>query len=164
MKAFRISVVIGLAVMLAVAAAGCGALGGQAAKEAVERGTGVKVDEGGKKVTIKTDKGTVEAEGGEGKLPSDFPSKFPVYQGATVKSGAKTSTPDATMFTVTWEVAGAAAQVVEFYKKALPDNGYKVESTMESAGTTGFVLKDSSAVSIREQSGKTEIVVVLNQK
>lgn len=162
-KPYRQAAMFALVIAL-VFAMGCSSLVERGTKEAIERGTGVKVDEKNKKVTIKTDKGTIEAESGEGKLPADFPKQFPVYEGATVKSGAKARSQEGTMFTALWEVSGAAEPVVEFYKKKLPESGYKVTNTVETPESTGFVLKEDGVVTIKPEGGKVVISAVLNVK
>lgn len=140
---------------------GCSSLFQRGAKEAVQRGTGVRVEEDGGKVKVQTKEGTVETEQREGKLPSGFPDKFPVYEGATVKSGAKTSSPKGTLFSVTWESSDGVSAVVDFYKKTLPENGYPISNTVETGADTGFLLKNGM-VAIKTESGKTQISVTLS--
>jgi len=156
-------VITGVLVTL-IAGTGCASIMQRGAKEAVERGTGVKVDEDGNKVRVKTNEGTVEAESSKEKVPSGFPSQFPIYEGATVKNSSKVTSPQGTVFTVTWEVSDAADQVADFYKDKLPANGYTITNTVESGGQVSMVLENNGAVSIKSEGGKTQIAAFITSK
>lgn len=153
-----------IAAVLMMGLAGCSAIFERGAKEAVERSAGVKVDEKGNKISVTTDEGTAEVEGSKTELPEGFPKKFPVYEGAEIKNASKVSTPQGTSYSVQWVVGGDQGPVVAFYKKALPDNGYGVTSTVETEAHTGFVLKDGSVVGIRREGGKVQIDVMVVEK
>jgi len=162
--ATRLAVTVGMAGILLVGT-GCGAILERGAKEAVERESGVSVDEDSGKVKIETDKGSVEAESGEGKLADGFPSDFPIYEGATVKSSAKATSPQGTVYSATLETADDQSKVAGFYKTTLPKKGYKITNSVTTAQGTSFMCnEDEAMVVVTEQDAKTQVVITITEK
>lgn len=152
-------VVVVLAVFLTL---GCSFLARKGAEQALEKGAGVKVDKSGDTVKVQGKSGTWEA--GKTKLPDGFPKEFPVYGGAKLTGAFKSTTPGYTAFAVTWETADSMSDVADYYKKALPENGYKITNTMESGESTVFTVAQSSTIVIAQKAGKTEFVANIMQK
>ncbi|HWI61100.1 MAG TPA: hypothetical protein VNT75_04630 [Symbiobacteriaceae bacterium] len=109
-----------LAAMVVVT--GCG-LADKVAEKAVEKATGVTVDEKKNTVTLQGQNGekvTVTTET-EGKLPAGFP--LPVYPQAKVSNGGKIDVSGKAMYTVELTYKGDIKPAVDFYEKALKDKG-----------------------------------------
>ena len=119
--------------------------------------------------------GTVTVKGAEGKesvtveiaapqLPDNFPKDFPLFKGA--KSSVATVVDSAGLhFTVTMEISDAVAKVVDFYNKALPENGYDITATMAMAEGTMLHFKKgektTGVVTIAPDDGKATAAVVV---
>ncbi|HEY3374153.1 MAG TPA: hypothetical protein VGK02_03705 [Candidatus Aquicultor sp.] len=158
-----------LALLIAalVICVGCGNIAEQATKKAVENATGVKVDEKNGSVNIKTDKGEATISGSESKVPDGFPKDFPIYDGVKITSGLKTEAEGKTSFQVTFETSDDVKKVVDFYKKALADNGYKISGSMEADEMASLSLKkgdaDIGGVTITKSDGKTNVLIGLTE-
>ena len=101
-------------VAAAVALAGCDQIIGNAVKGAVQQGTGVKIDKNGNQVTVQGSNGeSVTVGGSQGTLSEGFPTEFPQYTGATLKSSAKVSTPAGTVYTAEWTTADSPDVVMK---------------------------------------------------
>ena len=131
-------------VVVAVAVGGCGKEESEEAPaepaldvESPSPGAAVTIDahgEGGESgrltITKKGEEGETQLlEYGLPGVPEGFPKDFPVYEGADVTGGRMTGADgEAYMLTLTTEDDVAA--VAEYYKKALPEKGYSIKSTM----------------------------------
>lgn len=150
---------LGLATLLAA----CGRGGTERAIErAIEEETGENAE-----VDVRTD-GSVKVETEDGTfqtgntLPADWPTDVPVYAGATVQYSAsvtETGQPGSAAVLMTTD---SAAQVASYYKKALKENGWTVESTIEAQGTTIFsATKDDRVVSFMSASAQGATTITL---
>src|SRR5215471_341359 len=63
-----------------------------------------------------------------GKIPDDYPKDVPLYEGTKVIMA--NSTPEKHARHLVLESNDPAEKIVEFYKKGLDSNGWKVEGTM----------------------------------
>lgn len=168
-------VVIGLVVVLAAGVlltTGCQQLVGNAIKGAVEKQTGVKVDQSNGQVTVQGSNGeSVTVGGAEGKLPEGFPADFPVWAGAKVKTGGKVANPTGTIYSVVWTSTDPLTKVSSEYTDAIKAAGFTVKNEVEN--TTGQnqakVLQlekgtDNVLVTMTDKNGETEITVIYTQK
>ncbi|RJQ52057.1 MAG: hypothetical protein C4521_10955 [Actinobacteria bacterium] len=145
-----------LAVSLALIFAGCG---GRADKNA---GPG----EDGTKSSVGAPEQEGQPETAETRLPGDFPSKFPIYSGAKAEHASKQSSGGYVVFTVAWKTKDSTREVADYYKKALPEAGYKVEQEFETNDTFSFVLETAatqsgSSVTISSEEGLTNITAII---
>ena len=105
---------------------------------------------------------TVAMEMKKDALPTGFPEDFPVYKGK-VASSSRTEGGDAVSYSVQIETPDSVGTVSDWYKKALPEKGYKVTTTMTMGDTGDMVAfekdKSSGMVSIAPGEGKTDVVV-----
>lgn len=68
------------------------------------------------------------------KVPDDFPSDFPVYKNAVIKKYAPMVSANPKLGTVLMlETADAKTTVLDFYREALPAQGWAVEKPMSTA-------------------------------
>ena len=111
------------------------------------------------------DSKTVKIPGGgevstSNKLPSDFPSDFPIYGGAKVVGSVKGDQQGLKGFFVTWETGDDVDKVTAFYKKEFEKGPWKSESTLESSGTTILGAKKeakTAVLTIARSDNKTTI-------
>ena len=98
------------------------------------------------------------------KIPSGFPTDFPLYEGAT-KNFTTATTAEGTSYTVTLDTPDAAQKVIDFFTKALPEKGYPLGMTMDVPNGTMMHFakgeKTSGAVTITTDAGKTKAAVTL---
>ncbi len=153
-----------LALSLVFMLTACSSLTKTATKKAVEKTTGVSVDEDEGSVKIKTDEGEAEIQSGKNELPDDFPDDFPIYKGAKVTNSSKMSTDKGTSYYVTLEVKGSVDKVADYYKEELVDAGYTISSTMETNGNVMYTLQNDGIVQVVDQDGKTMVQVTLVEK
>ena len=157
-------VIAALALSLVFMSTACSRCTETVTKKAVEKTTGVSVDEDEGSVKIKTDEGEAEIESGKNELPDDFPDDFPIYKGAKVASSTKMSVDEGTSFHVSLEVKGSVDTVADYYKEELVDAGYTISSTMETNGNVMYTLQDDGVVQVVDQDGKTMVQVTLVEK
>ncbi len=143
---------------------GCSFFGRQAARETLRRTTGVDVNESGGKTKIQTEDGVIEVQNSNATLPEGFPKGFPIYEGAKIEQSAKTTGAQGVSYTVGWVVDADLKAVTEYYEKALPDNGFKVDNSFKSAKSTVFSIKDMGVVGVNVVDGKTKVIVTLGIK
>lgn len=156
---------LALTMITVIMLTGCSSIAENAAEKAIEGATGVKVDQEGESIKVKTKDGEAELSGGENKIPIGFPEGL-VYKGGTIGLTTKASSEDKTHFTVTFETTDKVDKVVEFYKKAIPDSGYEVETTTEISGMhmMSFIKGEGSRGQVtvqNEDSGKTMAHIIL---
>ncbi|HEY3318064.1 MAG TPA: hypothetical protein VGK50_06545 [Coriobacteriia bacterium] len=172
-RGIRTAICAGLLLALALSA-GCARIAENAARGAVEKATGVKVDEKSNQVTVTGKDGkAVTFTGGDKKLPDNLPKDFPVYAG-TPEGGASAASNEGSTFTLAVVTTDKVADVFGWYKKELAGNGWSIENsatvtvdgkqsaslsakknTMEAVVTIG---SDSSA------DGKVRINAIINDK
>lgn len=123
---------------------------------------------GGDKKTI-TVPGSNEKVTLSEKLPSDFPSDFPIYKGAKVQGSATGTQQGVTGTVVTWETGDSLDKVKAFYEDAFTNGAW----TSTSSGTMGdgayWSVENKSGtkdawVSISQSGNKTDIVAVVGDK
>jgi len=142
---------LALIALLAFSLAGCGFI----AQKAVEKTTGVKVDESGKNVTVtgqNGEKASMSAK--EGKLPDGLPTDVPVYAG-TVKTSQTVSTEKGTSYIFSVETGDDVATIMAWYKKQLTDKGWTIMSTVTGSGDSGMIQA--------KKGEKTNIVLTLGK-
>ena len=142
MRTRMIAVVLALAlVATAVVLSGCDQIIGNAVKGAVEKQTGVKVDEKGGTISVQGKDGESMTIGGteSGKLSEGFPTEFPQYPGATVKTSAKVTTGAGSMFTAEWTTTDSVDTVLKSYEEKLKTAGYEIVSSASSAEGGGVI-------------------------
>jgi len=130
-------------------------------------GQNIKVDSQGEKMTFTNEDGEVSFEAG-GDLPESFPKDFPVYAGAKLVNSFSSSGEEGDGVSVVWEVSDSFDKVSDFYKKNLPEGGWKVESTFEQKDslTSSFSKEEVGGfigVTIGE-GGKVTISVTIGVK
>ncbi|RJQ31706.1 MAG: hypothetical protein C4562_04475 [Actinobacteria bacterium] len=158
-------VVICLVLVVVLALSGCDSIFKSAAKQAVEKATGVKVDEDGKSVKIKTKEGEAEISSSQTKLPDGFPEDFPVYDGAKLTNSAKMGSAKEAGYTAVWETSDSKDDVVDFYKKELPSKGYKVTAEYSSGQGTTYTFEQGYLNIVEKTSTKkVEISTVISIK
>jgi hypothetical protein len=146
----------------------CPWLGEQAAEEAIEQSTGgeVEIDDDGESVSIDTEDGSMEIQGGDSaEVPSDFPSSMPVYDGDIVMSSS-IETGDGTAYTIGIETGDSVDDVASWYESELESNGWTISGqfSADDAGSTmhTFVVEGGDGqgtVIIGEEDGKTAISI-----
>lgn len=162
MGVFRRWVVAVLCLAVAFGVAGCKSV----AQKAVEQATGVKVEDGGGSVTVKTDEGEATVKSGA-KIPEGFPESVPVYKG-TIEAGSSMAAGASKTFTVVVLTEDDLDTVKEHYLKELPAKGWKIGMTLDtgteaSRGAMISAERDDLAltVTIEEQPGKGARVTLL---
>jgi len=83
------------------------------------------------------------------KVPDDFPSDFPVYKNAVIKKYAPMVSANPKLGTVLiLETPDAKATVLDFYREALPAQGWTVEKPMTTAPDSLTASKGARRISI----------------
>ncbi len=62
-------------------------------------------------------------------LAADYPASTPIYPGTTVESTRETETEESKNFSVQLSLQGDSAEVINFYKEALTQDGWNYEGT-----------------------------------
>jgi hypothetical protein len=162
MRFARAAAAVGLGVMLVVSLGGCANIAEQATKAAVEKTTGVKVDQNGGKTTV-TDKNgqTTTLSTDQNKLPDGLPSDMPAYTG-TIKASASVGGQTGTSYTFTVETTDDVTTILDWYKKELTDKGWTVNATSTN-GDAGMISakkgeNQNAVVTVGKSSdGKSEV-------
>ncbi|OHA28049.1 MAG: hypothetical protein A3D56_00010 [Candidatus Taylorbacteria bacterium RIFCSPHIGHO2_02_FULL_45_35] len=114
---------------------------GWMAKGSMRAVTGVDVDtkiDGS--ATYTTNDGTVTVGGNS--LPDEWPSDAPKYPGASIQySGSSNPQTGEAGIALSFLTSDSLQKVVDFYKEELPSNGWVVEQTMNSGGSTVMAAK-----------------------
>jgi hypothetical protein len=128
-----------------VALTGCDLL----MKSAVEKATGVKVDQNKVTVTGKNgEQATVSGE--EGKLPAGLPQYVPVHSGKILGKSAAMETPQGSTYTFVVQTDEDIAAAVAWAKQVLPEKGWTI--------TTNVTTSDSAVVSAK-MGEKTQLTM-----
>lgn len=140
-------------------------------KKGIEQKTGITMDTAGKSMTIKDSKTGAEVNiGGEGKIPTGFPTDFPLYPGAKIEgniSGVESQAGKG--FWLMLSSTDDAAKVTAYYETNLPKNGWTVGSTMNiGPSSTWEVTKGDIGgtviVGADEKTSGTSIVISIAPK
>lgn len=160
----RVALVLLLTLALVATVSGCQ----RAAERAVEKATGVKVDEDGERVTITGPEGEQAEFGAGASLPEGWPEDHPVYEPATVESSMVFSGDEGTQFTVSVTTGDAFADVLAWYKKAAGDEGWNIESegTLDMDGVaSGYLYLNkgttNSSVSIAQGDDGDDVMITM---
>lgn len=151
---------------------GACSLGEKAAEETLEVSTGgdVDIDSDGDSFTIETDEGSMTyGEGSE--VPDDFPSDMPIYEPSEVTSSSTAEANGKKSFSLTFDSTGDYTKIVDYYKKELPNNGWKVNSTTsggsdssKSALISGSMgEKKSVIITVAEEDGEASFSIIYSQ-
>jgi hypothetical protein len=160
----KVALCISLALLLGFLFSGCSLLVRKTTEKAIEKSTGVEVEEKEGKVKVKTKEG--EAEFGSKEFPKDFPEDFPVYTGAGDIASTRVETGEGVSINVSYTVNEDLSAVSDFYKESLPENGYEVDQTVEtSQDFVMFHFKKGEGVegtlSVSKSDGKAEVAISL---
>lgn len=142
-RGVRLAVVVLLALGVVVLT-GCAKVAEKATEAAVEKATGVKVDQSGENVTVTTDEGEATLSS-EAKLPADFPADVPLYDNATITSAMTNKADEGMTFIVAATSDDDAATIFEWYKKAFEDKGWEIKSTMEVGDSVGGLSAEKNS-------------------
>jgi hypothetical protein len=163
----KVALAISLVLLLSFLFSGCSLLARKATEKAIEKSTGVEVDEKGGKVKVKTKEG--EAEFGAKEFPKDFPKDFPIYSGGSDIASTRVETGEGVSMNVSYKVNDDVSAVSDFYKESLPENGYEVEQTVETS--QDFVMiyfkkgeELEGTLSLSKSNGATQVSVSLVMK
>jgi hypothetical protein len=100
-------------------------------------------------------------------LPTNWPSDAPVYPGARIQYSASGMQDEGEGQGVMLSTTDSLQTVADFYAKALKENGWTIEGTM-NAGTTSTIggSKDGKmfTVVIAEANGTTSITLAIGTK
>jgi len=112
---------------------------------------------GGGKVSVNT-----------GKLPSDFPSDFPVYSGASFQGSVSGGDSSSKGTAATWDTGDSVDKVKSYYDDQLNGTSkWKQVATTNSNGSVSFIFQDKDdsnkggIVVISTQDNKTQILVTV---
>jgi hypothetical protein len=168
MRSMKWVAVLIVGALLVVGLGGCSCVSNQIAKTAVQNATGVKVNEGGKSVTVTGKNGqTATLSSQEGKLPEGLPSDVPAYSG-TIKSSAAISTDKGTNYTFTIDTNDTVSTVAGWYKDQLTAKGWTVSQTIQAGPDQAMVqAKKTPNTSIivtvgKKSEGGTEIATIVD--
>lgn len=103
------------------------------------------------------------------KPPSDFPSDFPIYDGAKYKGGVSTSEQGVSGFYATWQTGDSTDKVLTWYDDKFTNSStWKKTATVNSGSNGAFISverKDDASkvgfVSVTSDSGKTDIGIIV---
>jgi hypothetical protein len=121
---------------------------------------------GGKEVTLPGGGNVKVTTGGE--LPSDFPSDFPIFEGANLTGTVAAEEEGKTGYVATWETDASTQEVTDFYKGALDKDPWKSAGVFSSSqgAVISFTRADNEnfggAVTI-SGDGKTQIGVFVGE-
>lgn len=142
--------------------AGCGWGAENVIENQIERQMGgdaeVEIDDG--TMHIATSEGQVDVGGG---LPKNWPKDVPLYPDATVQfSGTNTPTDGTQELAVILQATAAPATVADYYAKALVEQGWTVESSMNAGPTSAVVAKkDDRTVSVGVTGAEGSTMITL---
>lgn len=141
----------------------------KAAEKAVKKETGKDVD-----IEYEKDKVKIETEDTEAeiekttKIPEDFPSDYPVYPGAKLESVIKINEQGEQAYQLFFRCDSSISDVLDYYKKAFPEKGYKIEFSIETPEQASFAVnkggKNVGGVTITKENEGTLITVVYIEK
>lgn len=121
---------------------------------------------GGKKTITIPGGGKIDVSG---KVPSNFPSDFPVYKGASAQ-GSYTGTQNGiTGSVVTWQTGDSLDKVKSFYDQEFKNGPWKSSSTGNANNTAFWVVdspdgKQAAYVGATNDGKNTSIIVTIGDK
>ena len=121
----------------------------------------VEGDDNQGQIKIKTKNGESSIVYGNNKLADGFPRDIPIYAPATVQMSQIMEGGKTIMASLACD--DETEKVVQFYKKALPEAGWKVSGEMNMGGTAllqGEKEGKELNVSVNREQGKTVISLV----
>ena len=142
-----------LVLVLALAmSAGCAQIAEKAARGAVEKATGVKVDEKNDSVTVTGKDGEKVSFTGneENQLPKDLPADFPVYDGTPDGAAPRPTTPEGKTITFNIVTSDKVSQVfglVQGRAGRTPAGRSRTSTTITINGVDSANLKAMNAAS-----------------
>lgn len=129
--------------------------------------SGGEINLGSNKVTYKSNEGDFTFEEG-GKLPSGFPSDFPVYPGARLTSSWTAGGENSKGTSVVWESSDAVSKITDYYQKELVVKGWKITATFNQGDSATYSFekdKVSGFVGVAKgDSGKSDISATIGEK
>ncbi len=170
-RTLRALIVLALGAALIAGATGCRNIAEKAAQSAVEKATGVKVEEDGDKVTIQGEDGEMEISSKEGSLPSGWPDEAPLYDKAQISGSTSTKTGGQSYFTVSMTTDDPLDTVFDWWKGEFESKGWSIDNEMvfESDGVkTGSLVAtkgdlNSTIWIAEEDDGSLAIAVQVTQ-
>jgi hypothetical protein len=107
----------------------------------------------------------VGAAPGANSLPRDLPADVPSYPGASVVGSSRA--PEQGVL-ITFQSKDTPAQVFEFYRQRLADQGWSVEGEMSSADQQMLIAgkrdRKASVLVSASEAGITEITLTLTKE
>jgi hypothetical protein len=125
----------------------------------------VEGDENQGQIKIKTKSGESRIVYGNNKLADGFPKDIPIYAPATVQMSQIMESGKTIMASLTAD--DDMEKIVQFYKKALPEAGWKVSGEMNMGGTAliqGEKGEKELSVSVNREQEKTVVSLVQANK
>lgn len=125
---------------------------------------GLAVACGGGSKTVNVPGGKVSVGGG---VPSDFPSDFPQYKGATVEGSYAGKTEGGITGTyVSWTTGDSVDKVTKFYEDAFKSGSWKSTANGTTSGSSYWMADSSDGknvayVVVSGSSGQTSIIAVV---
>ncbi|RJQ31738.1 MAG: hypothetical protein C4562_04640 [Actinobacteria bacterium] len=93
------------------------------------------------------------------KLPKTMPENFPLYKGAKLESSSGRDLKD---IYVTWATKDKFKKVADYYKKALPESGFKIDNTSSDEKQVVYsIKKGAGSVIVYDFGYKVTITLVL---
>lgn len=129
-------------------------------------GSNVNVDVDGETVTMTGPDGST-FEVGKNRLPENFPSEVPVYDGATIASSSSSGTGTNVGWTVTLTTSDSVSEVDAYYKNAMSTDGWETTYTYTIDQTSVYTASSdtlSATISIApadDGTGNTMIVMLV---
>jgi hypothetical protein len=140
-----------LLLVSSVALSGCQAAVNSAVKSGVENATGVKTDGNGGVTINKDGKEVTINGGGASKLPSGFPSDFPMVDPLTIAAGASATSNGEQTFTVTGSTTKSFDETKTFYADKLKAAGWTVD--VQGVSTGGGQIGGVTATKGNDKAG-----------
>ena len=161
MRIGRATTAVLLAISLVVLLGACQDL----AEEAVEQQTGIDIEQDDEGVTITGSEGE-EIQYGTASLPEGWPADVPVYEGVEIQASTSFTLPEGTQMSATMTTSDAYADVAAWYKSAVADGGWTIESeaSFETDGRATSLLgleKDGMQATINVSDGGDGITTIV---
>ncbi len=148
---------------LGLAALTLSACGPKAPEAAMERETETNSSVG---VVMNNDNDTIQTGT---TLPGDWPTDVEIYAGATISWSATTNQASGNAGSAVVFTTGDSEQtVVDFYKKSMKDNGWTIQTTMQTGeGVVLVANKDERSLSlsvVRTDEGTTTVTLGVGEQ
>jgi hypothetical protein len=148
-----ILIIVGVFVLLGIAAAGIVGYGAWRVSRAV------RMESNGEGVSVSTPGGTITT--GRASSISESDLGAPVYPGAARSEGSMNiKSPSGSMITAIYTTNDPLSKVVEFYKSKLGPQASIMETGNGTMLTSGGDEKDKLLITITSDEGKTKIAIV----